>query len=72
VRKRGGALADDREGVAEAFKTLLPMVTGLVAHHFQRLLVNRALKRLRKKGERDALAAAVEVTSKTRLGVGWR
>jgi DNA-binding transcriptional MerR regulator len=72
VRKRGGALADDREGVAEAFKTLLPVVTGLVAHHFQRLLVNRALKRLRKKGERDALAAAVEVTSKTRLGVGWR
>jgi DNA-binding transcriptional MerR regulator len=73
VRKRqGGALADDGGGVAEAFKTLLPVVTGLVAHHFQRLLVNRALKRLRKKGDRGALAAAVEVTSKTRIGVGWR
>jgi DNA-binding transcriptional MerR regulator len=73
VRKRaGGALAEDSDSVAGAFKTLLPVVTGLVAHHFQRLLVNRALKRLRKKGEPGALAAAVEATSRTRIGVGWR
>jgi len=29
--------------VAEAFRDLLPVVTALVAHHFQRVLVNRAL-----------------------------
>ncbi len=72
VRKRGASINEDREGVATAFRQLLPVVTGLVAHHFQRLLVNRALKRLRKKGERDALATAVEVTARTRIGVGWR
>jgi hypothetical protein len=46
-------------------------VTALIAHHFQRLLINRALKRLKKKGDRDALQVAVEVSARTRLGFRW-
>jgi DNA-binding transcriptional MerR regulator len=68
VRKRGGKEADP-EAVARGFREILPIATSLVVHHFQRVLVRRALKRLRKKGEKGALAHAVEVAKKTRLGV---
>jgi hypothetical protein len=70
VRKQGGA-QQDPEAVARAFKDMLPLVSALVAHHFQRLLVNRALRRLKKKGERDALEVAVQVAARTRLGLRW-
>jgi hypothetical protein len=70
VRKPGGA-RQDPEAVARAFKEMLPLVSALVAHHFQRLLVNRALRRLKKKGERDALEVAVQVAARTRLGLRW-
>jgi DNA-binding transcriptional MerR regulator len=69
VRKREGG--EDPESVARAFKEILPLVTALVAHHFQRLLITRALKRLKKTGDRDALRAAVEVSARTRLGLRW-
>ena len=65
--------ADDGD-VTEIFQTLLPKVTRLVALHFQRTLVNRALNRLRGKDEYRALQAALEATENARLEVevGWR
>ena len=65
--------ADDAE-VTRIFETLLPKVTRLVALHFQRTLVNRALGRLRGKDEHGALRAALEATENARLEVevGWR
>jgi len=65
--------ADDLE-VTEIFQALLPKVTRLVALHFQRTLVNRALDRLRGKDEHRALRAALEATESAHLEVEveWR
>lgn len=71
VRKRDGGETSDSESVARAFKEILPNVTGLIAHHFQRLLINRALKRLRKKGDGDTLKVAVEVAAKHKVKLRW-
>ncbi|MCG8589968.1 MAG: MerR family transcriptional regulator [Proteobacteria bacterium] len=71
VRKAGEA-AEDSASITGAFQTLLPAVTRLVALHFQRTLVNRALERLRGKGEGDALEAALAATESARLEVSWR
>jgi DNA-binding transcriptional MerR regulator len=69
VRNRG-----DESDVTAIFQTLLPKVTRLVALHFQRTLVNRALNRLRGKDEHRALRAALEATENSRLEVevAWR
>ncbi|MCC6766522.1 MAG: MerR family transcriptional regulator [Deltaproteobacteria bacterium] len=72
VRKRTRGSEADPEAVGAAFKDILPLVTALVAHHFQRVLVNRALKRLKKSGERGPLEVALKVASATRLGVRWQ
>jgi DNA-binding transcriptional MerR regulator len=73
VRKRGrGGSEDDPDAIARAFKDILPVVTGLVAHHFQRMLVSRALKRLKKSGQHEPLEFALKVASETRLGVRWQ
>lgn len=71
VRKHGHGREADPEAIARAFKEILPIVTGLVAHHFQRVLVNRALKRLKRSGEHEPLKVALRVASETRLGVRW-
>lgn len=71
VRRRGGA-APSADEISEAFRTLLPEVTRLVARHFQRTLVNRALDRLERSHERDALAAAAVATESARLEVTWK
>jgi DNA-binding transcriptional MerR regulator len=73
VRKAGGQAADD-EAVTALFQKLLPQVTRLVALHFQRTLVNRALNRLRGKDEHGALEAALAATESGRLEVevNWR
>jgi len=72
VRKADGG--EDAEAVTEAFRTLLPQVTRLVALHFQRTLINRALERLAGADESEALAAARAATESARLevSVGWR
>lgn len=72
VRKRTRGREADPEAVGAAFKDILPLVTALVAHHFQRVLVNRALKRLKRSGERGPLEVALKVASETRLGVRWQ
>jgi len=73
VRKRGPT-ANDAEAITAVFKLLLPKVTRLVALHFQRTLVARALNRLRGRGELDALQAALEATDAAHLevDVSWR
>jgi DNA-binding transcriptional MerR regulator len=58
VRKSGPAANDDR-AVTDAFRKLLPQVTRLVALHFERTLVNRALQRLKTREEREAFRAAI-------------
>jgi DNA-binding transcriptional MerR regulator len=59
--------------VTEAFRTLMPQVTRLVALHFQRTLVGRALERLATagEGERAHLEQALADTAR-RLEVQWR
>jgi len=72
IRKRG-AHADD-ESAARIFKEMLPQATRLVALHFQRTLVARALDRFRDKQEHGALAEALAATESAQLDVEvtWR
>lgn len=72
VRQRQGGTSSD--AVTDVFQKLLPQVTRLVALHFQRTLVNRALNRLRGGEEHEALRAALAATENARLEVevSWR
>jgi DNA-binding transcriptional MerR regulator len=76
VRHREGGQGEPASDVAvtEVFQKLLPQVTRLVALHFQRTLVNRALNRLRGGEEHEALRAALAATENARLEVevSWR
>ncbi len=62
------------EVIAQAFRSLLPQITRLVALHFQRTLVNRALERLSTSEGEDKvnLERALEATRASRLEVEWR
>lgn len=71
----GGATPDaarDPAEITEAFRSLLPEATRLVALHFQRTVVNRALRRLEQADEGDALREAVAATESSALEVAWR
>jgi DNA-binding transcriptional MerR regulator len=59
--------------ITEAFRTLMPQVTRLVALHFQRTLVGRALERLATggEGEKAHFERALADTAR-RLEVQWR
>ena len=72
--RKGGPTAGDPAAITETFQRLLPVVTRLVALHFQRTLVTRALRRLERKSERDDLAAARAALDDARLevDVSWR
>ena len=72
IRKRGANVDD--ESVTRIFRELLPQVTRLVALHFQRTLVARALDRFRDKQEHGALAEALAATESAQLDVEvtWR
>ena len=72
VRKKHGDTEANGEHVAQAFRELLPVVTAIVAHHFQRVLVNQAMRRLRKKGDASTLSFALKVASRTKLKVSWQ
>ena len=65
--------ADD-ESVTRIFREMLPQVTRLVALHFQRTLVARALDRFRDKQEHGVLAEALAATESAQLDVEvtWR
>ncbi len=70
--RKAGRQGGDAQGISEAFGMLLPQVTRLVALHFQRTLVNRAVERLRAKGEGAALESAIAAVESSRLEVQWR
>ena len=69
IRKPHG---DDDAGVRRIFERLLPQATEVVALHFQRTIVARALARLRASGDARALEEAIEMTRAARLEVQWR
>jgi DNA-binding transcriptional MerR regulator len=71
--KEGGADATPAasERVIRAFQELLPAVTTLVAHHFQRTLIERARVRLAADDDARALDAAMAATGRSRLVVSW-
>ncbi|MDG2307141.1 MAG: MerR family transcriptional regulator [Candidatus Binatia bacterium] len=71
VRHDGSGGQVDPEEVVDAFRRLLPAVTSLVAHHFQRTLVCRALERLEKHGDASGLEQALEASQSTRLAIRW-
>ena len=58
--------------IEAAFRTLLPQVTRLVALHFQRTLVRRAIERLRASDDAAALEEALAATESVQLEVAWR
>ena len=66
------AAGDEEEEVRRTFERLLPRATQIVALHFQRTVVARALARLRGRGEESALERALDATQKARLEVSWR
>lgn len=64
--------AENDEVVRRIFERLLPQATEVVALHFQRTIVARALERLRASGDARALEEALEMTQAARLEVQWR
>ena len=62
----------DTSALATVFRDLLPEVTRLVAVHFQRTLVRRALERLGESEEGDVLQEALERAATAELEVAWR
>ena len=55
---RSGAHREEAEQAANLFQEIFPIVTSLVAHHFQRVLVSEALKQLKREGQEETLAVA--------------
>ena len=75
VREVVDRAGDEREpeAVVEAFRRMLPAVTALVAHHFHRTLVARALTRLERLGDHDGLRHALAATRDAgKLELTWR
>ena len=69
IRKPRG---EDERAVRRAFERLLPQATQIVALHFQRAVVARALARLREKGDAGALEETLSLAWSGRLEVQWR
>lgn len=74
VRRTAGGDPSAAARVTEAFRSLLPQVTRLVALHFQRTLTHRALHRLAESGASSALREALAATEGASLEVAvtWR
>ena len=72
--RRAGPASGEAEAITRVFQELLPQVTRLVALHFQRTLINRALNRLKSREETDALEAARAAmeTARLEVEVAWR
>jgi DNA-binding transcriptional MerR regulator len=69
---RASDLPDDEkaERLVQAFRTLLPAVSTLVAHHFRRVLLEVAQEHLESVGE-DSELRAITAESGRRLESGW-
>jgi len=74
VRKAQAQTRVEGDSAADAFQSLLPQVTRLVALHFQRTLVSRALDRLAESGGDAELRDALTSSQGRRLSVEveWR
>jgi DNA-binding transcriptional MerR regulator len=70
--RKADAERGDTGAVTEAFRGLLPQLPRLVALHFQRTLVSRALQRLEGRGEDEDLRAALAATESSNLEIAWR
>jgi DNA-binding transcriptional MerR regulator len=68
-RQRDG---DSVEAVADAFREMLPIVVSLVAQHFHRLLVGRALARIKQTGDVKAFRVAQRTAGEVRLQLARR
>lgn len=72
AKSEPGTNREEAEKAAKVFQEIFPIVTSLVAHHFQRVLVSEALKQLKRGGEEETLAVAGrsigEVWASLRLG----
>ena len=68
-RRRDG---DGVEAVADAFREMLPIVVSLVAQHFHRLLVGRALARIKQSGDKQAFRVAQRTAGEVRLRLAPR
>lgn len=66
LRKRKTHDIIEAESRAEIFRELFPIVTSLVAHHFQRVLVSEALKQLKRSGTEQTLQIA-----RKSIGQAW-
>lgn len=71
VRRRRGE-GESVEVVADAFREMLPIVVSLVAQHFHRLLVGRALKRIKQSGDKKILRLAQRTAGEVRLRLAER
>ena len=69
ARQRDG---DSVEAVADAFREMLPIVVSLVAQHFHRLLVGRALARIKQSGDKKAFRVAQRTAGEVRLRLAQR
>jgi DNA-binding transcriptional MerR regulator len=69
---RGAQRDANPEAVAESFRAMLPLVVSLVGHHFYRLLVSRALARLRQSGDEQAFQMATREAASIRLPLAQR
>jgi hypothetical protein len=72
VRRDKTGAEREPDDVVTAFHQLLPAVTALVAHHFQRTLVARAIARLEKTGDAAGLRHALRAANTGRLEITWR
>lgn len=72
VRRDKSGAERDADDVVAAFHQLLPAVTALVAHHFQRTLVARAIARLERTGDAAGLEHALRAANAGRLEITWR
>ncbi|HYB91137.1 MAG TPA: MerR family transcriptional regulator [Candidatus Binataceae bacterium] len=71
VRGREGEGASV-EAVADAFREMAPIVVSLVAQHFHRLLVGRALTRIKQTGDKRAFRVAQRTAGQVRFKVALR
>ena len=60
------------EAVADAFREMLPILVSLVAQHFHRLLVSRALARIKQSGDEETLRVAQRTAGEVRLQLAVR
>lgn len=63
---------DGVEAVADAFREMLPIVVSLVAQHFHRLLVGRALARIKQSGDAKTFRVAQRTAGQVRLRLAVR